>query len=96
MPLKNLQVTVFVTFITLIVFWQVGFSSRKVNRHVDFPFVLDLAPFCSSLCQVSDVVNTSTSTLEIVTVKLHSFIMIVKCYTDQKKKTSEDSRQLSK
>ena len=66
-----------------------GFSSRKVNRHVDFPFVLDLAPFCSSLCQVSDVVNTSTSTLEIViyyTVKLHHFIMIVKCYTDQKKK----------
>lgn len=32
-------------------FEQVGFSSRKVNRHVDFPFVLDLAPFCSSLCQ---------------------------------------------
>ena len=79
MPLKNVQVTVFVTFITLIVFWQVGFSSRKVNRHVDFPFVLDLAPFCSSLCQVSDVVNTSTSTLEIViyfTVKLHHSIMI--------------------
>ncbi|KAJ8315187.1 hypothetical protein KUTeg_007337 [Tegillarca granosa] len=32
-------------------FEQVGFSTRKVNRHVDFPFVLDLAPFCSSLCQ---------------------------------------------
>ncbi|XP_062608823.1 ubiquitin carboxyl-terminal hydrolase 16-like [Saccostrea cucullata] len=32
-------------------FEQVGFSSRKVNRHVDFPFVLDLAPYCSSLCQ---------------------------------------------
>ncbi|XP_061193620.1 ubiquitin carboxyl-terminal hydrolase 16-like isoform X2 [Saccostrea echinata] len=32
-------------------FEQVGFSSRKVNRQVDFPFVLDLAPYCSSLCQ---------------------------------------------
>ncbi|KAL5010033.1 hypothetical protein ScPMuIL_012338 [Solemya velum] len=32
-------------------FEQVGFSSRKVNRHVDFPLLLDLAPYCSSLCQ---------------------------------------------
>ncbi|XP_045195108.1 ubiquitin carboxyl-terminal hydrolase 16-like [Mercenaria mercenaria] len=32
-------------------FEQVGFSSRKVNRHVDFPFVLDIAPYCSSLTQ---------------------------------------------
>ncbi|XP_050390725.2 ubiquitin carboxyl-terminal hydrolase 45 [Patella vulgata] len=32
-------------------FEQVGFASRKVNRHVDFPLVLDLAPYCSSLCQ---------------------------------------------
>ncbi|XP_033741487.1 ubiquitin carboxyl-terminal hydrolase 45-like [Pecten maximus] len=32
-------------------FEQVGYSSRKVNRHVDFPFVLDFAPYCSSLCQ---------------------------------------------
>ncbi|KAL8603378.1 hypothetical protein ACOMHN_004229 [Nucella lapillus] len=32
-------------------FEQVGYTSRKVNRHVDFPTVLDLAPYCSSLCQ---------------------------------------------
>lgn len=32
-------------------FEQVGFSSRKVNRHVDFPFILDIAPYCSSLTQ---------------------------------------------
>ncbi|PVD29251.1 hypothetical protein C0Q70_11848 [Pomacea canaliculata] len=32
-------------------FEQVGYTSRKVNRHVDFPAVLDLAPYCSSLCQ---------------------------------------------
>ncbi|XP_076466715.1 ubiquitin carboxyl-terminal hydrolase 45-like [Babylonia areolata] len=31
-------------------FEQVGYMSRKVNRHVDFPPVLDLAPYCSSLC----------------------------------------------
>ncbi|XP_041351412.1 ubiquitin carboxyl-terminal hydrolase 16-like [Gigantopelta aegis] len=32
-------------------FEQVGYNSRKVNRHVDFPFLLDLGPYCSSLCQ---------------------------------------------
>ncbi|ESO89287.1 hypothetical protein LOTGIDRAFT_229162 [Lottia gigantea] len=32
-------------------FEQIGFASRKVNRHVDFPLLLDLAPYCSSLCQ---------------------------------------------
>ncbi|CAC5376201.1 USP16_45 [Mytilus coruscus] len=32
-------------------FEQVGFTSRKVNRHVDFPFILDMSPFCSSMCQ---------------------------------------------
>ncbi|XP_052809914.1 ubiquitin carboxyl-terminal hydrolase 45-like isoform X2 [Mya arenaria] len=32
-------------------FEQIGFSSRKVNRHVDFPFVLDIAPYCSNLTQ---------------------------------------------
>ncbi|XP_059175697.1 ubiquitin carboxyl-terminal hydrolase 45-like isoform X2 [Physella acuta] len=31
-------------------FEQTGLTSRKVNRHVDFPLVLDLAPYCSSLC----------------------------------------------
>ncbi|CAL1531431.1 unnamed protein product [Lymnaea stagnalis] len=31
-------------------FEQTGITSRKVNRHVDFPCVLDLAPYCSSLC----------------------------------------------
>uniref|UniRef100_A0A4W3J4T1 Ubiquitin carboxyl-terminal hydrolase n=1 Tax=Callorhinchus milii TaxID=7868 RepID=A0A4W3J4T1_CALMI len=32
-------------------FHQAGLSLRKVNRHVDFPLVLDLAPFCSSNCK---------------------------------------------
>ncbi|KAG8124005.1 hypothetical protein E2320_019361, partial [Naja naja] len=33
-------------------FHQAGMSLRKVNRHVDFPLVLDLAPFCSAFCKV--------------------------------------------
>ncbi|XP_042535544.1 ubiquitin carboxyl-terminal hydrolase 45 [Dipodomys spectabilis] len=32
-------------------FHQAGLSLRKVNRHVDFPLMLDLAPFCSSACK---------------------------------------------
>nr|XP_033793931.1 ubiquitin carboxyl-terminal hydrolase 45 isoform X7 [Geotrypetes seraphini] len=32
-------------------FHQAGFSLRKVNRHVDFPLTLDLAPFCSASCK---------------------------------------------
>ncbi|XP_003404375.1 ubiquitin carboxyl-terminal hydrolase 45 isoform X1 [Loxodonta africana] len=32
-------------------FQQAGWSLRKVNRHVDFPLMLDLAPFCSATCK---------------------------------------------
>ncbi|XP_026945664.1 ubiquitin carboxyl-terminal hydrolase 45 isoform X6 [Sagmatias obliquidens] len=32
-------------------FHQAGLSLRKVNRHVDFPLTLDLAPFCSATCK---------------------------------------------
>ncbi|KAF6116903.1 ubiquitin specific peptidase 45 [Phyllostomus discolor] len=32
-------------------FHQAGLSLRKVNRHVDFPLILDLAPFCSATCK---------------------------------------------
>ncbi|XP_075410852.1 ubiquitin carboxyl-terminal hydrolase 45 isoform X2 [Tenrec ecaudatus] len=32
-------------------FHQAGLSLRKVNRHVDFPVTLDLAPFCSAACK---------------------------------------------
>lgn len=31
---------------------QAGMNLRKVNRHVDFPLMLDLAPFCSANCKV--------------------------------------------
>ncbi|XP_055459259.1 ubiquitin carboxyl-terminal hydrolase 45 isoform X3 [Psammomys obesus] len=32
-------------------FHQAGLSLRKVNRHVDFPLTLDLAPFCAATCK---------------------------------------------
>ncbi|XP_017346351.1 ubiquitin carboxyl-terminal hydrolase 16 isoform X1 [Ictalurus punctatus] len=32
-------------------FQQVGYSVCKVNRHVQFPQVLDLGPFCSAKCK---------------------------------------------
>ncbi|XP_044144937.1 ubiquitin carboxyl-terminal hydrolase 45 isoform X2 [Bufo gargarizans] len=32
-------------------FCQNGFMLRKIIRHVDFPFILDLAPFCSVNCK---------------------------------------------
>ncbi|KAE8602840.1 hypothetical protein XENTR_v10014146 [Xenopus tropicalis] len=32
-------------------FYQNGLTLRKINRHVDFPLVLDLAPFCSATCK---------------------------------------------
>ncbi|PNI87839.1 USP45 isoform 4 [Pan troglodytes] len=36
-------------------FHQAGLSLRKVNRHVDFPLMLDLAPFCSATCKNASV-----------------------------------------
>ncbi|XP_006813669.1 ubiquitin carboxyl-terminal hydrolase 16-like [Saccoglossus kowalevskii] len=39
-------------------FQQAGYSLRKVNRHVDFPLTLDIAPFCSENCKdVADSKN---------------------------------------
>uniref|UniRef100_A0A8C7UDB4 Ubiquitin carboxyl-terminal hydrolase n=1 Tax=Oncorhynchus mykiss TaxID=8022 RepID=A0A8C7UDB4_ONCMY len=32
-------------------FHQAGMNLRKVNRHVNFPLILDLAPFCSASCK---------------------------------------------
>lgn len=32
-------------------FQQAGFNLRKVNRHVKFPEILDLAPFCTLKCK---------------------------------------------
>ncbi|XP_077455383.1 ubiquitin carboxyl-terminal hydrolase 45 isoform X2 [Stigmatopora argus] len=32
-------------------FHQAGMNLRKVNRHVDFPLILDLTPFCAASCK---------------------------------------------
>ncbi|KAM6140596.1 ubiquitin carboxyl-terminal hydrolase 16 [Pterocles gutturalis] len=32
-------------------FQQAGFNLRKVNRHIKFPEVIDLAPFCTAKCK---------------------------------------------
>ncbi|XP_075453633.1 ubiquitin carboxyl-terminal hydrolase 45 isoform X3 [Ascaphus truei] len=32
-------------------FYQNGLTLRKINRHVDFSFILDLGPFCSASCK---------------------------------------------
>uniref|UniRef100_A0A8C2H9K2 Ubiquitin carboxyl-terminal hydrolase n=1 Tax=Cyprinus carpio TaxID=7962 RepID=A0A8C2H9K2_CYPCA len=39
------------TLIELSLSLQAGMNLRKVNRHVDFPLLLDLAPFCSATCK---------------------------------------------
>uniref|UniRef100_A0A8C6RS08 ubiquitinyl hydrolase 1 n=1 Tax=Nannospalax galili TaxID=1026970 RepID=A0A8C6RS08_NANGA len=33
-------------------FQQAGFNLRKINRHIKFPEILDLAPFCTLKCKV--------------------------------------------
>lgn len=33
--------------------FKAGFNLRKVNRHIKFPEVIDLAPFCTVKCKVS-------------------------------------------
>lgn len=38
---------------TLLLF-QAGFNLRKVNKHIKFPEILDLAPFCTLKCKVGE------------------------------------------
>lgn len=35
-------------------FQQAGFNLRKVNKHITFPEILDLAPFCTLKCKVGE------------------------------------------
>ncbi|KAM6292928.1 ubiquitin carboxyl-terminal hydrolase 16 isoform 2-T2 [Porphyrio hochstetteri] len=39
-------------------FQQAGFNLRKVNRHIKFPEVIDLAPFCTAKCKNVAAGNT--------------------------------------
>lgn len=50
---KQLLIFIPPTILTLHLkrFQQIGYSLRKVNRHVDFPLEIDLAPYCSALAQ---------------------------------------------
>ncbi|XP_066512494.1 ubiquitin carboxyl-terminal hydrolase 45-like [Hoplias malabaricus] len=50
---KQMLISVLPPVVTLHLkrFHQAGMNFRKVNRHVDFPLVLDLAPFCSASCK---------------------------------------------
>ncbi|XP_069462500.1 ubiquitin carboxyl-terminal hydrolase 45 isoform X2 [Ambystoma mexicanum] len=50
---KQMLISTVPTVLTLHLkrFHQAGLSVRKVNRHVDFPLILDLAPFCSASCE---------------------------------------------
>lgn len=38
--------------------FKAGMNFRKVNRHVDFPLILDMAPFCSAACKVFSYIRT--------------------------------------
>ncbi|XP_019510506.1 PREDICTED: ubiquitin carboxyl-terminal hydrolase 16 isoform X7 [Hipposideros armiger] len=35
-------------------FQQAGFNLRKINKHIKFPEILDLAPFCTLKCKARD------------------------------------------
>uniref|UniRef100_A0A4W4FJB7 Ubiquitin carboxyl-terminal hydrolase n=1 Tax=Electrophorus electricus TaxID=8005 RepID=A0A4W4FJB7_ELEEL len=49
---KQMLISVLPPVVTLHLkrFHQAGMNLRKVNRHVDFPLILDLTPFCSASC----------------------------------------------
>ncbi|XP_036098220.1 ubiquitin carboxyl-terminal hydrolase 16 isoform X2 [Molossus molossus] len=42
-------------------FQQAGFNLRKINKHIKFPEILDLAPFCTAKCK--NVAEDSTRVL---------------------------------
>ncbi|KAL4657453.1 ubiquitin carboxyl-terminal hydrolase 45 [Arapaima gigas] len=50
---KQMLISVLPPVVTLHLkrFHQAGMNLRKVNRHVEFPLILDLAPFCSANCK---------------------------------------------
>uniref|UniRef100_A0A4W4FKP0 Ubiquitin carboxyl-terminal hydrolase n=1 Tax=Electrophorus electricus TaxID=8005 RepID=A0A4W4FKP0_ELEEL len=52
---KQMLISVLPPVVTLHLkrFHQAGMNLRKVNRHVDFPLILDLTPFCSASCKAS-------------------------------------------
>lgn len=60
---------------------------RKVNRHVDFPLILDLAPFCSASCKVFNYCcgNFNLKTVFRHSIKLVYIALFLKEYKKVKK-----------
>ncbi|KAM9805922.1 ubiquitin carboxyl-terminal hydrolase 45 isoform 1-T1 [Syngnathus typhle] len=80
-------------------FHQAGMNLRKVNRHVDFPLILDLAPFCSASCK-QNLVHGDRVLYSLYGIVEHSGSMRGGHYTAYVKvrappKKSEHHRKLS-
>nr|XP_009931648.1 PREDICTED: ubiquitin carboxyl-terminal hydrolase 16 isoform X2 [Opisthocomus hoazin] len=72
-------------------FQQAGFNLRKVNRHVKFPEVIDLAPFCTAKCK--NVAEGNTKVLySLYGVVEHSGTMRSGHYTAYAKMRSMNNR----
>ncbi|XP_022426512.1 ubiquitin carboxyl-terminal hydrolase 16 isoform X5 [Delphinapterus leucas] len=71
-------------------FQQAGFNLRKVNRHIKFPEILDLAPFCTLKCK--NVAEENTRVLySLYGVVEHSGTMRSGHYTAYAKARSANS-----
>lgn len=72
-------------------FQQAGFNLRKINKHIKFPEILDLAPFCTAKCK--NVAEESTRVLySLYGVVEHSGTMRSGHYTAYAKARMANSR----
>ncbi|XP_014391518.1 PREDICTED: ubiquitin carboxyl-terminal hydrolase 16 isoform X4 [Myotis brandtii] len=72
-------------------FQQAGFNLRKINKHIKFPEILDLAPFCTAKCK--NVAEESTRVLySLYGVVEHSGTLMSGHYTAYTKARMANSR----
>ncbi|KAM5335753.1 ubiquitin carboxyl-terminal hydrolase 16 isoform 2-T2 [Glossophaga mutica] len=72
-------------------FQQAGFNLRKINKHIRFPEILDLAPFCTAKCK--NVAEESTRVLySLYGVVEHSGTMRSGHYTAYSKVRAANAR----
>ncbi|XP_045051146.2 ubiquitin carboxyl-terminal hydrolase 16 isoform X3 [Desmodus rotundus] len=72
-------------------FQQAGFNLRKINKHIRFPEILDLAPFCTAKCK--NVAEESTRVLySLYGVVEHSGTMRSGHYTAYSKARAANTR----
>ncbi|XP_036885579.1 ubiquitin carboxyl-terminal hydrolase 16 isoform X2 [Sturnira hondurensis] len=72
-------------------FQQAGFNLRKINKHIRFPEILDLAPFCTAKCK--NVAEDSTRVLySLYGVVEHSGTMRSGHYTAYSKARAAHTR----